>query len=141
MIDSEEYVEQVLQLVEAIPPGRVTTYGVIAELVGSGGPRQVGRVLALHGGPVPWWRVVRADGSLPESHQREAVARWREESTPLRGDSTGSTALRVDIHQALWTPAHSAPDTCQPAHSAPDTCQPAPGRSCPDSPYKRCSDG
>ena len=24
--------------------------------------------MALYGGPVPWWRVVRADGTLPESH-------------------------------------------------------------------------
>ncbi|MBA2573672.1 MAG: MGMT family protein [Nocardioidaceae bacterium] len=104
MIDSEEYVEQVLQLVEAIPPGRVTTYGVIAELVGSGGPRQVGRVLALHGGPVPWWRVVRADGSLPESHQGEAIARYREESTPMRGNLTDASTLAVDLSAALWTP-------------------------------------
>jgi len=104
MIDSEEYVEQVLQLVEAIPPGRVTTYGVIAELVGRGGPRQVGRVLALHGGPVPWWRVVRADGSLPESHQREAVARYREETTPMRGNLTDASTLAVEMRAALWTP-------------------------------------
>lgn len=104
MMDSEEYVEQVLQLVEAIPPGRVTTYGVIAELVGSGGPRQVGRVLALHGGPVPWWRVVRADGSLPESHQGEAIARYRGESTPMRGNLTDASTLAVDLNAALWTP-------------------------------------
>ncbi len=103
-MDADAYVEQVLQLVEAIPPGRATTYGLIADVVGRGGPRQVGRVLALHGGPVPWWRVVRADGSLPEFHQREAVARYREESTPLRGEITDASTLRVDLDKALWTP-------------------------------------
>jgi alkylated DNA nucleotide flippase Atl1 len=38
----EDYVEAVLALVEQVPPGRVTTYGALAEAVGSGGPRQVG---------------------------------------------------------------------------------------------------
>ena len=51
-------------MVEAIPPGRVMSYGDIAEYLGEGGPRQVGRVMALWGGGVPWWRVIHADGSL-----------------------------------------------------------------------------
>lgn len=104
MMDKDAYVERVLELVEAVPPGRATTYGLIAAAVGSGGPRQVGRVLAMYGGPVPWWRVVRADGRLPEFHQREAVGRYREESTPLRGDVSDAATLRVDLDQALWTP-------------------------------------
>ena len=45
-MDHEEYVELVLRCVEAVPRGRVTTYGAIAEVVGAvvggGGPRQVG---------------------------------------------------------------------------------------------------
>ena len=39
-MDREEYVERVLSLVERIPPGRVTTYGALAEAVGVGGARQ-----------------------------------------------------------------------------------------------------
>ena len=100
----ERYVEAVLSLVEQIPEGRATTYGVIADAVGAGGPRQVGRVMAMYGSPVPWWRVVRADGSLPESHQREAVARYRQEQTPLRGSITDAASLRVDLKLALWVP-------------------------------------
>ena len=61
-VDPEAYVEAVLSIVERIPPGRASTYGLIAEAVGRGGPRQVGRVMAMYGGGVPWWRVVRADG-------------------------------------------------------------------------------
>ena len=45
-IDPEEYVELVLRCVEAVPRGRVTTYGAVAEVVGAavggGGPRLVG---------------------------------------------------------------------------------------------------
>ena len=99
----EEYVEQVLGLVERIPRGRVTTYGLIAdelrEALGHGGPRQVGAVLAAYGGPVPWWRVVRADGSLPASHGPEARQAYLEEGTPLRASGA------VDVRAAVWLPA------------------------------------
>ncbi|MGI9156517.1 MAG: MGMT family protein [Marmoricola sp.] len=94
---SEEYVEQVLSLVEQVPPGRATTYGLIAEALG-GGPRQVGNVLAREGGGVPWWRVVRADGSLPPSHQGRAREEYLVEGTPMR--PSGS----IDIREAVWFP-------------------------------------
>lgn len=96
--DLEEYVERVLAVVESVPPGRVTTYGAIAAAVG-GGPRQVGSVMSQHGGPVPWWRVVRADGSLPPSHDGEARARYREEGTAVRPSGA------VDMREAFWDPA------------------------------------
>ena len=38
--ETQRIVEYVLQVVEAIPPGRVVSYGDIAELVGSS-PRRV----------------------------------------------------------------------------------------------------
>ena len=57
-LDPEEYVELVLRCVETVPRGRVTTYGAIAEVVGAvvggGGPRLVGSVLAQHGAGLPW---------------------------------------------------------------------------------------
>jgi alkylated DNA nucleotide flippase Atl1 len=102
----EAYVERVLSIVEQIPVGRVTTYGLVAEEVGRGGPRGVGRVMAMYGGPVPWWRVVRADGSLPESHQRDALAHYREEETPLKGSLLDASTLRVDLNACLWDPHH-----------------------------------
>lgn len=104
MAEDERYVEAVLSLVERIPEGRATTYGVLADVVGRGGPRQIGRVLALYGAPVPWWRVVRADGSLPDSHQREALTRYREEGTPLKGSIADAASLRVDLATVLWAP-------------------------------------
>lgn len=100
----EAYVEAVLSVVEQIPRGRATTYSLIAGAVRRSGPRQVGRVLAMYGGAVPWWRVVRADGSLPPSHQREALSRYREEATPLRGSLAEAGSLRVDLRVALWEP-------------------------------------
>jgi len=105
-LDHEQYVELVLGCVEQVPRGRVTTYGAIAEVVGQvaggGGPRLVGSVMAQHGGSVPWWRVVRADGSLPPSHDVEARAHYLEEGTPLR--PTANNRFSVDLRKALWRP-------------------------------------
>lgn len=101
--DPTEFAERVLDVIELIPPGRVMTYGDIAEYLGEGGPRQVGRVLALWGGGVCWWRVVRADGGFLPGHERRAFERYRAEGTPLRPDGG-----RIDMRRARWTdPGHS----------------------------------
>ena len=97
--DHEAYVESVLRVVEAIPAGRVMSYGAVATAVGQAGPRQVGRVMAVYGGTVPWWRVVRADGTLPPSHAR-AQDRYQAERTPLIRDDDGQ--VRVDMARASW---------------------------------------
>lgn len=97
----EEYVEEVLRIVESIPAGRVMSYGAIAEYVrgrtGRGSARQVGTVMARYGGPVPWHRVVAADGRLVPGHEVEATRRHRAEHTPMRGD-------KVDMARAAWWP-------------------------------------
>ncbi|MBK3569011.1 MGMT family protein [Streptomyces sp. MBT62] len=99
-----EYAERVLDVAERIPPGRVMTYGDVAEWLEEGGPRQVGRVMALYGGAVEWWRVVRADGNLLPGHELEALARYREEGTPLKDASRASEGHlpRVDMKRARW---------------------------------------
>ena len=77
----------------------MTTYGDIAEVAGYPKlSRLVGRVLATTTEEVPWWRVVRADGSLPPSHEVEARPYYLDEGTPLR--PTGN----VDIRRAFWRP-------------------------------------
>lgn len=105
------FAERVLELTERIPPGRVLTYGDVAEYLEEGGPRQVGRVMALYGAVVPWWRVVRADGALLPGHELRALEQYRAEGTPLRsvrgrGPARGSTAAedlpRVDLARARW---------------------------------------
>ncbi|MEV3989261.1 MGMT family protein [Streptomyces sp. NPDC049837] len=116
-----EYAERVLDVAELIPPGRVMTYGDVAEWLAQeeerealsgkggggrrvGGPRQVGRVMALYGGAVPWWRVVRADGRLLPGHELRALGHYREEGTPLR-EATGHAEdhlPRLDMRRARW---------------------------------------
>jgi len=96
-----DFAGRVLDVAESIPPGRVMTYGDIAEYLGEGGPRQVGRVMALWGGGVPWWRVVHADGRLLPGHEREALRHYRRERTPLRETADGA-AVRLDLRTARW---------------------------------------
>jgi len=93
----EGYVELVLSIVEQIPPGKVATYGDIAELIGIGGPRQVGRVMSVHGGAVPWWRVVRSNGRPVRGIEPRALELLRRDGTPLRHD-------RVDLGVARYHP-------------------------------------
>jgi alkylated DNA nucleotide flippase Atl1 len=99
-----EYAERVLDVAERIPAGRVMTYGDVAEWLEEGGPRQVGRVMALYGGAAPWWRVVRSDGVLLAGHELRALARYRAEGTPLRGAhrTAEGHVPRIDMRAARW---------------------------------------
>ena len=97
-----DYAERVLEVTERIPPGRVMSYGDIAEYLGAGGPRQVGRVLATYGGGVAWWRVIHADGTPAPGHDATALAHYLEEGTPLR---SARPPVRVDMRRARWAGA------------------------------------
>ncbi|WP_336923986.1 MGMT family protein [Aquipuribacter sp. SD81] len=97
-----DFAEAVLDVVDAVPAGKVTTYGRVAALLAGaglrgGGPRAVGAVLSRYGAAVPWWRVCPVDGR-PGAHPEEARRRWSEEGTPLRG-RVGEE--RVDVDAAL----------------------------------------
>jgi hypothetical protein len=46
--------------------------------------------------------VIHADGSFLPGHEREALARYREEDTPLRAASDRGH-YRVDMRRARWT--------------------------------------
>ena len=93
----EAYVGDVLELVAAIPPGKVLTYGDIAREIGHGGPRQVGQVMSRWGSSVPWWRVLRASGQPALGHEQRALTHYADEGTPLRPGGE-----RVDLRRARW---------------------------------------
>jgi len=88
---------RVLDVVDLIPPGRVLTYGDVAEYLGEGGPRGVGAVMARHGAAVAWWRVLRADGTVAPGLEDRALDHLRAEGTPLARGGT-----RVDLSRARW---------------------------------------
>jgi methylated-DNA-protein-cysteine methyltransferase related protein len=79
---------EILDRIRDIPSGHVQTYGDI----NPDAPRLVGRVLATtHEEDLPWFRVVRSDGSVTQGErQRELL---RKDGVPMRGD-------RVDLERA-----------------------------------------
>ncbi len=102
---SPEFVEAVLTVVERIPAGRVASYGDIAWAVGSNAPRAVGRVMALYGHAVPWWRVVPSSGNPPQGHGRLALPHYLEEGTPLRHSPSPSGEVPPDDYRIALSSA------------------------------------
>jgi alkylated DNA nucleotide flippase Atl1 len=90
------YAREVLDVVDRIPPGRVLTYGDVAEMHGRGTGRTVGTVLAAHGREVPWQRVVQASGRPAEPHLQEALRLLAAEGCPVRGDVVVLAEARWD---------------------------------------------
>jgi alkylated DNA nucleotide flippase Atl1 len=83
---------EVLERVREIPEGFVRTYGDVSP----GAPRFAGAVLFAVDDPgLPWWRVVRADGSLAKGvrQKRHLVA----EGVPFRGDRVDMSKARLFV--------------------------------------------
>jgi alkylated DNA nucleotide flippase Atl1 len=98
MAQGEDWVTRVLDVVAAIPEGKVMTYGDVAAALGSRASRAVGQVMAYYGGDVPWWRVIRASGHPAIDHESRALEYYRAESTPLKWGRDGT--FRVDLAAA-----------------------------------------
>ena len=83
----EARVAAIIERIRDIPPGQVQTYGDIDPVA----PRLVGRVLATTHDDLPWFRVVRADGTIPKGQvQRDLLI---QDGVPMRGE-------RVDMGRA-----------------------------------------
>jgi alkylated DNA nucleotide flippase Atl1 len=88
--------EQVLARIRAVPPGFVRTYGDVSP----GAPRFAGSVLSVcEDATVPWFRIVRADGSLAKGSRQRALL--EAEGVPFRGG-------RVDMSSAHLPPEAGA---------------------------------
>ena len=75
-----ELAQRMLDAVDEIPAGRVSTYGDIAARAGSRSARLAGFVLSqLSDEHIPWHRVVRANGTPAPHLADEQLARLRAE--------------------------------------------------------------
>jgi alkylated DNA nucleotide flippase Atl1 len=91
------FVEKVLDVVARIPPGKVMSYGDIAEYLGEGGPRQVAKVMSTYGSEVPWHRVLRSNGTCAEQIAVRQLKLLQKERVAL--DPTGT---RVRMSVSRW---------------------------------------
>ena len=79
-----------LERVREIPSGFVRTYGDVSP----GAPRFAGTVLFAADDPdLPWWRVVRADGSLAKGPRQRALL--VAEGVPFRGERVEMSAAHL----------------------------------------------
>jgi len=97
--------ERIYAMVRRIPPGKVTTYGRIAELVGGCTARMVGYAMAaLKRGTapdVPWQRVINAKGKISVHGDGigNAMQKILLEQEKVEFDDEG----RVDFEKFGWT--------------------------------------
>jgi len=98
------FADRVLETVQAIPRGRVATYGDVAAVAGS--PRAARGVGAVLSGTidteVPWWRVLNRLGalSIPAHLGLRTLQRTLLEQEGVRFDPGGY--VRMDLHR--WSP-------------------------------------
>jgi methylated-DNA-protein-cysteine methyltransferase related protein len=93
---TDDQVEAVRALVAAIPAGRVSTYGDIAEEAGLSSPRIVGWIMRTDSSDLPWHRVIRASGRPAPHLTTKQLALLRAEGV-LAED--GRIPLREVRHQ------------------------------------------
>ena len=89
------------EAVARIPPGKVATYGDVAEAAGfPRGGRQAGWALRAlpEGSAVPWWRVIRRDGriALTGADACRQAERLRAEGVAVSEEG------RVDLERYRW---------------------------------------
>jgi methylated-DNA-protein-cysteine methyltransferase-like protein len=96
------YYDDVYAIVRQIPPGKVSTYGRIAQMTPvPRGARGVGWALAGLGPAqareVPWWRVINAAGRISNEYHA-ALQRELLEAEGVEVDERGC----VDLDRYLW---------------------------------------
>ncbi len=90
MPDSIESAKQeVWQIVNSIPEGKVATYGQVARLAGMPAKsRLVGKILSQlpKGTKLPWHRVINSAGKITNPNAKVQTERLKEEGiTPING--------------------------------------------------------
>ena len=101
--------ERVWQAVAQIPPGRLATYGQIAELIGAYGcARQVGWALRRLPLPseIPWQRVVNAKGCISLSLSREG-SDWMQRDLLIAEGIPVDSEGRLPLAEFRWSPGAS----------------------------------
>lgn len=102
MSNNQETKHSIIQVIGAIPRGKVCTYGRVAELAGL--PRHarfVGTILKQlpSDSKIPWHRVINSQGriSFPEGSEK-----WQLQKEKLEREGVTFIGERVSLKQYLW---------------------------------------
>ena len=103
---SPTFDQRVHRVVALIPQGRLSTYGQVADWIGAYGcARQVGwalRRLSLPS-PIPWQRVVNAQGRISMSLSREGTD-WMQRELLIAEGIPVDQEGRLPLKRFLWSP-------------------------------------
>jgi methylated-DNA-protein-cysteine methyltransferase-like protein len=102
-----ELEDRVLEVLRALVPGEVVSYGDVADDAGfPGRARAVGHILAVTTVEVPWWRVVTSNGRLVPGHEATQAQRLRSEGARIAsGRVVAAPFGRFSRPEAPWRPA------------------------------------
>ena len=90
---------RVYDVVRQVPRGKVTTYGDVAQLVGSGcDARVVGYAMAVCPDDVPWQRVINSQGKISLKGEAAQKQRLRLEAEGIAFDPRG----KIDLKRFRW---------------------------------------
>jgi methylated-DNA-protein-cysteine methyltransferase-like protein len=107
------FYEQVYAVVRRVPPGKVTSYGRVAQMLGRpNAARAVGYALSAlkdqseddTTADVPWQRVVNSQGRISIKNREHSA---RQQAELLRNEGVEvSDDLKIDLDRFLWEGLH-----------------------------------
>lgn len=100
---AKNFFERVYGIVRRIPAGKVATYGIVADLIGTRDARRVGHALHANtdGSKTPCHRVVFSDGRLAPGY---AFGGPDEQRRKLELEGVTFTSDKVNLQIHLWSP-------------------------------------
>jgi len=94
--------QKIWQVVLAIPPGKVASYGQVADMAGLGRQaRYIGRALGKlpPGHSVPWYRVIRSNGQIAFPEGSEIYC---QQMSLLKAEGVEVINGRVSMRRFRW---------------------------------------
>ncbi|PIC77375.1 DNA methyltransferase [Sporosarcina sp. P19] len=102
----EKFTEQAVAIIQAIPPGRVMTYGQVAAEAGNPrGARQISRILHSMSAKyeLPWHRIINAQGGISTPENAEGKGETQRERLLAEGVQFNANG-RVPLDTYRWHP-------------------------------------
>ncbi|ARF14426.1 MGMT family protein [Sporosarcina ureae] len=102
----EKFTEQAVAIIQAIPPGRVMTYGQVAAEAGNPrGARQISRILHSMSAKyeLPWHRIINAQGGISTPENAEGNGETQRERLLAEGVQFNAND-RVSLDTYRWHP-------------------------------------